>query len=153
MQRTKSRIGYPPRVAKILIPPTPVAGGPLTVRFEGPFAPPAPVLVLRVDGDLLIARSYAEDFALPGPPVPYVEATNAAPAAGEYVLVDERCDGLPPPPLPVCTQAVLQGFTVAGTVAIPATGAWAAGCLLLAVAALAAQRIERALTALERLRV
>ena len=141
-------------MAKILLPSQPVEGGLITVRFDGPFPQPAPVLALRLEGNRLIARSFSPDFVQPAlPQVASVSATIVAPRAGQYVLVDERCDGLPPPPQPVCVQVAQQSFTVLATVAVPAHGAWALGLLLLGVAALAAQRIERAFTALERLRV
>lgn len=140
-------------MAKILIPPSPVAGGPLTVRFDGPFPAPAPVLSLRVEGNQVIARSSSADYVLPNEPaVAFVQATIAAPAAGAYVLVDERCDGLPPPPVPLCTRTVLQGFTVSQPPAIPALSGPAIAALLCLVALLGRQRIERAFTALERLR-
>lgn len=140
-------------MAKILIPPSPVAGAALTVRFDGPFPAPPPVLTLRLEGDQLIARSATADFVLPDQPtVAFVQASLVAPAAGAYVLVDERCDGLPPPPVPQCTRNVLHGFTISEPPAIPtASGAAlvAAACLLVL---LGGQRIERAFTALERLR-
>lgn len=154
MQRSKNRIGYPPDVDIALLPAMPVEGGQLTARLEGPFAQPAPLLTLQLEGNHLIASVYSEDFVYPNlPPVPAVQATIAAPPAGEYVLVVRGCGGNPPPPAPMCAIVSQQGFVVAEALSIPATSAWAAGALVLAAAALAAQRIERALTARERLRV
>ena len=141
-------------MAKILLPAQPYEGTTLTVLFEGPFPQPAPVLTLRFEGNRLIARSFSPDFVQPGlPQVTSVSATIRAPGAGDYVLVDERCDGLPPPPQPVCSQVSQQGFSVFAAFPVPMDATWGTGLLLLGVAALAAQRIERALTALERLRV
>lgn len=138
----------------VLLPATPVEGGPLTARLEGPFAQPAPLLTLQVEGNQLIASVYSEDFVYPDlPPVPAVQATITAPQAGDYVLVVRGCGGNPPPPTPMCSIVSQQGFVVAEARAVPGMGLLAAACLVLAVAALAAQRIERALTARDRLRV
>lgn len=150
-----SRIGYPARpMALVLVTPAPVEGGPLTVRLDGPFQQPAPQLRLHVDGQQVIAQVVVQDFVIPNqPPVASVQATIPAPAAGDYVLVERLCAGLPPPPLPLCTVASQQGFAVSEAFSVPAGSAWALVALGLGLAALAAQRIERALTALERLRV
>ena len=137
----------------ILIPTTPIEGGPLTVRDVGPYAQPAPELSLRFEGDTLIARRELEDFGDPGlPQVAYVEATIGAPAAGQYRLVVENCGGNPPPPVPTCTQVPALGFSVSAAPAIPASGNAAIAIALLAIAAFGAQRIERAFTAFDRLR-
>lgn len=138
----------------VIVPATPVEGGPLTVRLDGPFPQPAPTLRLHVDGAQVIAQVVVQDFVIPNqPPVASVQATIPAPPPGQYVLVQRLCAGLPPPPLPLCTVVSQQGFAVAEAHSVPGAGVWGLALLAVALAALAAQRMERALTALERLRV
>lgn len=138
---------------KILLPANPVEGGVLRVRFEGPFSAPAPTMSLRIEGNRVIARSIGQDFQFPNQPqVAFVEASIAAPPAGDYVLVDERCDGNPPPPQGPCVVVASFGFTVIAAHSVPALSGWFALGLAVLLAA-SAQRIERALTAFERLRV
>jgi hypothetical protein len=139
----------------LVIPSLPVEGGALTVRLDGgPFAQPAPQLTLEVEGNRIIATVSGDDFAYPDlPPIPAVQATIRAPHAGMYVLVHRACGGNPPPPQPGCSEVSQQTIEIAIAHAAPALAPWGLGLLLLCVAALAAQRIERALTAFERLRV
>jgi hypothetical protein len=138
---------------KIVYPSTPVEGNPLRVRFEGPFHQPAPLLSLRVEGNRIITRFSTTDYVYTHlPPIPFVEAQITAPAAGDYLLVDERCAGNPPPPGPMCIEVSSQSLSIIAAPQIPATSPL--GLLaLIALALVGAQRIERAFTARERLRV
>ncbi len=138
---------------KTVYPSTPIEGNALRVRFEGPFGQPAPTMTLHLDGHRIIARSVGTDFVYPDrPPVAYVEAQMTAPAAGEYLLVDERCNGNPPPPTGPCVEVSSQSLSIVAAPQIPATSRL--GLLaLIALALVGAQRIERAFTARERLRV
>lgn len=126
---------------KLLVPATPVERGELRVRFEGPFTQPAPVLTLRIEGNRVIARSVGTDFAFPHlPQVAAVEAAILAPPAGNYVLVDERCAGNPPPPQGPCVEVGSFAFTVIEAHSVPTLSAWAA--MLLAGLLLATRRLS-----------
>ena len=110
---------------KLLLPAMPVERGELRVRYEGPFSQPAPVLTLRIEGNRVIARSVGNDFAFPNlPTVAAVEAAIPAPPAGDYVLVDERCAGNPPPPQGPCVEVSSFGFSVGAAHSVPAWSAW-----------------------------
>lgn len=126
---------------KRLLPATPVAGGELRVRYEGPFSQPAPTLSLRIEGNRVIARSVGNDFAFPNlPTVAAVEAAIPAPPAGDYVLVDERCAGNPPPPQGPCVEVSSFGFSVIAAHSVPTLSGWFA--LLLAALLAAAARLN-----------
>ena len=124
---------------KLLLPATPVEGGELRVRYEGPFSQPAPSLSLRIEGNRVIARSIGNDFAFPNLPIVVaVEAAIPAPPAGDYVLVDERCAGNPPPPQGPCAEVSSFGFSVVAAHSVPALSAWF-GALLAGLLAAAAR--------------
>jgi hypothetical protein len=139
----------------LITPAAPVEGTALTVRLEGgPFSQPAPRLTLQVEGHEIVATVTGDDFVFPNlPQVPSVQATIRAPEAGHYLLIHRSCGGNPPPPSPDCAVVSQQTIEIATAHAVPAMEAFGFAVLLLGVAALAAQRIERALTAFERLRV
>jgi hypothetical protein len=119
--------------------------GPLRVRLVGPFPQPAPILSVRAEAGQILVRTYFEDYGYPNlPPVPQVEASITAPAAGRYDLVRLSCSGNAPPPSPPCSVVARGTIDISQVPAIPAGGAIGWTALALGLVALATHPLRRA---------
>jgi hypothetical protein len=115
------------------------------VRLDGPFGQPAPVVQVRIEAGQIIVQTSSVDYVDPSlPPVAAVEAVAFAPAAGTYELIDVRCAGNPPPPLPGCTIASRRHIEVGPVPPIPSTGFASLAALALGCAGIARRALRRA---------
>lgn len=115
------------------------------VRLDGPFGQPAPVVQIRIESGQIIVQTSSVDYVDPSlPPVAAVGAEAIAPAAGPYELLDVRCAGNPPPPLPGCTIVARRSIEVGPVPPIPSTGFASLAALALGCAGIAHRALNRA---------
>lgn len=135
-----------PAAAPLRVMPQPlIERGPLEVRLEGPFGQPAPMMQIRIEGREIIVQTSWVDFVDPAlPQVESVSARTIAPAAGIYELLDVRCAGNPPPPLPGCTVVERRTIEVGPVPPIPSGSLASLSVLVLGCAEIARRALRRA---------